>query len=118
MRKKYFLVIVVIGLYSLGSYTANNDLIPFWIKDFWWFDDVGHFFIFGLLAFSIGVFVQKMTSYWKYAYIAVALFELIDEGIQLFHVERTFSVLDIATSFLGIASFFLLHLFLIKRNIL
>lgn len=118
MYKAILLVFIAIGLYLFGLFSANNDLFPYWIKDIWWFDEVGHFFIFGLLAFSLGVLFQMKSPWWRWSYIVVGVFELFDEFAQLLNSHRTFSILDISISLLGVVCFYLLHILLIKKKIL
>lgn len=112
------LVLVAAGIYILGTIGANNDLIPDILKELPWFDEVGHFVIFGFIAFALAVFAKLKTPQWRWAYVVVGVFQVVDECLQLLHAERTFTVTDIFWSQLGILTFFLFHRFLLKKGVL
>ncbi len=109
MKLSLLLLLFSLCLYSIGTFMANQGLFPLWLIDHVWFDEVGHFFIFGVLAFTLALFCKQWTKLWLVAYPIVILFQLLDESLQLLSLERTFSFSDIVFSILGIIVFGCVH---------
>ena len=97
----------IIGLIVL----ADADLLPDFINAIYDFpngDKVGHFILYGLLNFFITrAFLSALPTRrggWVTLSVGLilALFVALEEFSQMFFVARTFSLLDLTASFLGI----------------
>ena len=97
----------IIGLIVL----ADADLLPDFINAIYDFpngDKVGHFVLYGLLNFFITrAFLSALPTRrggWVTLSVGLilALFVALEEFSQMFFVARTFSLLDLTASFLGI----------------
>ena len=97
----------IIGLIVL----ADADLLPDFINTIYDFpngDKVGHFILYGLLNFFITrAFLSALPTRrggWVTLSVGLilALFVALEEFSQMFFVARTFSLLDLTASFLGI----------------
>ena len=107
---RYFAVLFlafIIGLIVL----ADADLLPDFINAIYDFpngDKVGHFILYGLLNFFITrAFLSALPTRrggWVTLSVGLilALFVALEEFSQMFFVARTFSLLDLTASFLGI----------------
>ncbi len=107
---KYFAALFlafIIGLIVL----ADADLLPDFVNAIYDFpngDKVGHFILYGLLNFFITrAFLSSLPirrSSWATLSVGLilALFVALEEFSQMFFVARTFSLLDLTASFLGI----------------
>lgn len=107
---KYFAALFlafIIGLIVL----ADADLLPDFINAIYDFpngDKVGHFVLYGLLNFFITrAFLSSLPirrSGWVALSVGLilALFVALEELSQMFFSARTFSLLDLTASFLGI----------------
>jgi VanZ family protein len=106
--KKLF-AILFLGFILLIIFAADADAIPPFIRDIYRFpggDLVGHFALYGLLAFlsawafprrlRVGRFAPAVTS------LLVAALALAEEISQFFFPLRTPSLLDLACGLLGI----------------
>ncbi|HQV63947.1 MAG TPA: VanZ family protein [Anaerolineales bacterium] len=97
----------IIGLIVL----ADADLLPDFINAIYDFpngDKVGHFILYGLLNFFITrAFLSSLPTRrggWVTLSVGLilALFVALEEFSQIFFVARTFSLLDLTASLLGI----------------
>ena len=97
----------IIGLIVL----ADADLLPDFINAIYDFpngDKVGHFILYGLLNFFITrAFLSSLPSRrgsWVTLSVGLilALFVALEEFSQKYFASRTFSLLDLTASFLGI----------------
>lgn len=97
----------IIGLIVL----ADADLLPDFINAIYDFpngDKVGHFILYGLLNFFITrVFLSSLPTRrggWVTLSVGLilALFVALEEFSQKYFASRTFSLLDLTASFLGI----------------
>ncbi len=97
----------IIGLIVL----ADADLLPDFINAIYDFpngDKVGHFVLYGLLNFFITrAFLSSLPTRrggWVTLSVGLilALFVALEEFSQIFFVARTFSLLDLTASLLGI----------------
>ena len=97
----------IIGLIVL----ADADLLPDFIKAIYDFpngDKVGHFILYGLLNFFITrAFLSSLPTRrggWVTLSVGLilALFVALEEFSQMFFSARTFSLLDLTASLLGI----------------
>ena len=107
---KYFAALFlafIIGLIVL----ADADLLPDFVNAIYDFpngDKVGHFVLYGLLNFFITrAFLSALPTRrggWVTLSVGLilALFVALEEFSQMFFVARTFSLLDLTASFLGI----------------
>ena len=98
---------LIVGLIVL----ADADLLPDFINAIYDFpngDKVGHFILYGLLNFFITrAFLSALPTRrggWVTLSVGLilALFVALEEFSQMFFVARTFSLLDLTASFLGI----------------
>lgn len=100
-------IALLLGILVL-AYLGN---IPSFISAIPYYDKVGHFFLFGLCGY-----VLHRASGRKYFYIfpiAIVLFSgftVLEEGLQSFSGNRTFSFIDLLFSLFGIWFFFFLDL--------
>jgi polysaccharide biosynthesis protein VpsQ len=83
-------------------------------------DKIGHFFLFGLLAFLInGSFPERAIKIFSVPIPAgcllIAFLAALEEYSQSYFPSRTFSLLDLGCSLSGIAVFSLLSVYFIKR---
>ncbi len=97
----------IVGLIVL----ADSDLLPDFINAIYDFpngDKVGHFVLYGLLNFFITrAFLSSLPirrGGWVTLSVGLilALFVALEEFSQMFFVARTFSLLDLTASLLGI----------------
>jgi len=107
---KYFAALFlafIIGLIIL----ADADLLPDFVNAIYDFpngDKVGHFVLYGLLNFFITrAFLSSLPTRrggWVTLSVGLilALFVALEEFSQMFFVARTFSLLDLTASLLGI----------------
>ena len=81
------------------------------IYDFPFGDKVGHFLLFGLLSLSVNLAAFEARHHvdrWRVALmtsLVLALLIGLEELSQRWIASRTFSLFDLATSYLGVASF-------------
>jgi len=107
---KYFAALFlafIIGLIIL----ADADLLPDFVRELYKFpngDKVGHFVLYGLLIFFITrAFLSSLPTRrggWVTLSVGLilAVFVALEELSQMFFSARTFSLLDLTASFLGI----------------
>lgn len=115
----YILIIIIVIVVVDSGLTS-----PFrnWLKvAIPHFDKVGHFFAMGMLAFLLNNMFHKSNSpKLTLASLAGVIISLpivtLEEYSQKYLAYRTFSYGDLAADYLGIVSFTIMFLFLIKRK--
>ncbi|HEX7556857.1 MAG TPA: VanZ family protein [Leptolinea sp.] len=114
--------ILFIFAFFLIILAANRGGIPAWIYSFYNYpngDKVGHFVLFGLMAFLINCsYPEQVNRIFSLPIptgsLIVAVLASLEELSQVFFPTRTSSLLDLSASFLGIIVFSYLSLFVIK----
>lgn len=79
-------------------------------------DKLGHFVIFGVLALILVFAFSGRHAMYLGAGLASAIV-IIEEGLQLFAATRSFSMLDLSASLLGVVVFAVVANTLKKRRI-
>jgi len=101
-----FLAVVFVGAYS--------GLIPTEIRAIPYYDSIGHFVLYGLLAYLAVTAYQRSLNVGgtrvPIAIIAVAGIAIIDEATQVFSTMRTFSYTDLVWGLFGVMIAWLLAL--------
>ena len=111
--KRYWLALLALGFLILIVILANTGLLPRGIRqlyDFPYGDKVGHFLLMGLINFILNWTMlasrtdpQPATVIWKVS-LLFALIVTLEEFSQQFFPRRTFSLLDLSFSYLGITA--------------
>ena len=125
MNKKWISVSLVIFT-LLIVFLADSGNLPRFIRDLYDFpygDKVGHFLLMGLLSYALNrttlasnVDKKPASVIWAVS-LSLAFFVTLEELSQQFFSRRTFSLLDLAFSYAGIAFFgWLARLVVKKRN--
>ncbi|TRX55124.1 VanZ family protein [Thalassomonas sp. M1454] len=106
--------LAILGLFLLCfvQFRANagQDVIVESIKNAIPFGDkVGHFFMYGLLAFAMN-FALKFRSFGKslisqHGAVVILMISSVEEFSQMFVATRTFSLLDLTANFCGVLVF-------------
>ena len=118
MKRNWLIALVAIVLLTI-IILANTGLLPNSIRRLYKFpygDKVGHFLLMGLANFILNWIVLTSRVDPKPAPVILrvsllfALFVTLEEFSQQFFPRRTFSLLDLLTSYAGIAFFALLVL--------
>jgi VanZ family protein len=99
--------IVIFLVLLVASVLAYLGAFPVIIKKIPYYDSIGHFFLFGILAFSLDNALRKrMVTAAKLSMplgaLVVAFYAVIDEGLQFFSSVRSFDLRDLLFSLLGI----------------
>lgn len=94
---KTYLIIYTLGI-GLILYSAYTKGLPGFIAIIPHYDLVAHFFLYGLWSFL----VYKAFSHKISGPILLSLLTIIEEVLQHFSPNRTFSLLDLLFSLLGI----------------
>lgn len=104
-------------------FSADNRSMPAWMYQIYVFpngDKVGHFFLYGVMAFLMNCSFPK----WEYRLgrialpggaLVFAIFALLEEISQAFFPSRSSSILDLTFSLLGIAAFSFISVWCINR---
>ena len=83
--------------------------IPSFISAVPYYDKVGHFLLFGIVGYVLHrVTKRKYVSVFPLAVTLFSVFTVLEEGMQIFSVNRTFSFSDLIFSLVGIWVFFLI----------
>ena len=116
MNKKWISISLVIFTLLIVSLADSGNLPRFIsnLYDFPYGDKVGHFLLMGLLSFvlnwtalSSNVDKKPASVIWAVS-LTLAFFVTLEELSQQFFPRRTFSLLDLAFSYVGIIFFALL----------
>ena len=103
----FLFIILVIVLADMGALPR----IFSWVYDFPGGDKIGHFVLYGILTFLLDLaFFQSLPhSDWKRVAVMIglvlALLIGLEEFSQKWFVRRTFSLLDLSFSYLGVLFF-------------
>lgn len=101
-----FLVVVFVGAYS--------GLIPTEIRAIPYYDSIGHFVLYGLLAFFATAAYQRLLKVGRIripmAIVIVSSIAVVDEFTQTFSTMRTFSYTDLGWGLFGVMVVWLLTL--------
>ena len=101
------LLVSIIVLADLGAIPSH---LIFW-NDYPLGDKAGHFILFGILTLLIDLSLFRSLRKWSprriavVAGVALALLIRLEEYSQQFFADRTFSLLDLAASYLGVLVF-------------
>lgn len=101
------LIVSIIVLADLGAIPSH---LIFW-NDYPYGDKAGHFILFGVLTLLIDLSLFRSLrewSPWRIAAVAgvvLALLIGLEEYSQQYFADRTFSLLDLAASYLGVMFF-------------
>lgn len=100
-----FSVLVLLGATILAYFR----LIPIEIKNIPHYDSIGHFLLFGTLAFSLDRALNKrMVSVAHLSLplggVIIASYAVVDESLQFFSSVRSFDLGDLSFSLLGVVS--------------
>jgi uncharacterized membrane protein YgdD (TMEM256/DUF423 family) len=111
---------VVFGILFCASVLAYVGLIPTQLKSIPYYDSIGHFMLFGILAFSLdralkGRRTRVMGMTLPIGSTVIAVYAIIDESLQYFSTVRTFNPSDLVCSLLGIVTFYTLGKLLNSR---
>jgi hypothetical protein len=95
------------GILFGASVLAYFLLIPTQLKSIPYYDSIGHFMLFGILAFSLdqalkGRMIRIMGVTLPIGSTIIAVYAIIDESLQYYSTVRTFDPRDLACSLLGI----------------
>jgi len=103
--------------------SADTSRMPAWMYLIYHFpngDKVGHFVLYGIMAFLMNISFPK----WTYRLgsltlpgggLLFAVFSILEEISQSFFASRSSSLLDVACSLMGVLVFSVLSTFFIKR---
>ena len=117
--------ITILLLFMTLLIATNSGNFPPWLNFYRkipYGDKVGHFFIMGFLAFAINCLMKNacfQIKGWRIlkGSLLVALFVTIEEPLQVYIPNRTFSYFDLIANYLGImTSGFLVCAFHINRS--
>jgi len=106
---RWLLVAVFFLLLILGAtILAYLKLVPTEIKNIPYYDSIGHFLLFGMLALSLDHALKRKMFHFNHfsfpiASFVVGLYAIIDESLQAFSNVRTIELSDLLFGFLGIA---------------
>ena len=121
MKTSKWSIATTVAFFVVVSATilAYLKLIPHAIKDIPYYDSVGHFMLFGMLAFSLDHALFHRTSKFTgrefpLGSMLVAVYATLDESVQYYSSTRTFDLGDLSFSLLGILSFFVISRLLKK----
>lgn len=101
------LIVSIIVLADLGAIPSH---LIFW-NDYPYGDKAGHFILFGILTLLIDLSLFRSVRRWRPrriaagAAIVLALLIGMEEYSQQFFADRTFDLLDLAASYLGVLFF-------------
>jgi VanZ family protein len=104
----------VIGTFLLvvvATLLAYNNLIPHQIKMIPYYDSIGHFVLFGSLAYFLdralkGKKAKVFGLLLPMGSLIVACYAILDESLQLFSEARTFTLGDLSFGLMGIVTFY------------
>ncbi len=115
MHKRTWTIAAALAFLVLASASvlAYLRLIPKVIKDIPHYDSIGHFMLFGMLAFALDHALAHRTSKFvrrdlPLGSMLVAVYATLDESAQYYSSARTFDLGDLSFSLLGILTFYLL----------
>jgi len=121
---KYVRVLTILFLLFVVYiiWAADNKALPAGIYELYHYpngDKIGHFFLLGILTFLINCSlpdksIKLVSLFIPLGTLLVTILSILEEISQTFFPARTFSLLDMGTSLLGVAFFSLLSTFFIK----
>lgn len=124
MKKIRFATLAFFLFICLVIFSADTSRMPSWLTLIYHFpngDKVGHFVLYGIMAFLMNVSFPK----WTYRIgsfslpgggLLFAIFSILEEISQSFFASRNSSLLDATFSLLGIFAFSVLSGLWIKRG--
>ncbi len=114
MHKRTWAIAAVAAFFVLASASvlAYLRLIPKAIKDIPHYDSIGHFMLFGMLAFALDHALAHRTSKFirrdlPLGSMLVAVYATLDESAQYYSSARTFDLGDLSFSLFGIVMFYI-----------
>lgn len=110
INRWFYLVILFLLVLLIATILAYLQLIPGEIKKIPHYDSIGHFILFGILAFSLdralrGRTTRVMGVTLPIGSTIIAIYAIIDESLQYYSTVRTFDLTDLACSLLGVITF-------------
>ena len=100
-------VLCGVGLFVI-LFSAYLNGIPSFISIVPYYDKVGHFFLFGICGYAFHrASKRKYVAVFPVAITLFTVFTVLEEYLQTFSSNRTFSLTDLFFSLLGIWVFFL-----------
>src|SRR3954468_6105032 len=104
-----WLALLFFAFILLVIVAADTDTIPSFIRDLYRFpggDKVGHIILYGILAFLLARAFPRPLKLRRFSIpiviLALLIFAAAEEYTQRFFATRTFDLLDLTCSFLGI----------------
>ena len=108
-HSKFWSLAALVSLFVLviATILAYFRLIPIEIKNIPYYDSIGHFFLFGILAFSLDRALNKrMMNVARLSLplgaALIASYAVTDESLQFFSSVRSFDLGDLSFSLLGV----------------
>ncbi|MES2436542.1 MAG: VanZ family protein [Patescibacteria group bacterium] len=111
----FFIFLVCFSIFAyVGTMPTAIKMIPY-------YDSVGHFLLFGILASAADLALQRKTTKifgftLSLGITLVIAFALIDESLQVLSSSRTFDLHDLSFGLVGILSFYLLGKLFSTKN--
>ena len=101
MTRKVLAILTVIAVAAISALATWNPKIFSFIRSIPMGDKIGHFAIFGFVTYSIVSAIPGKHSV-LYGASITAIIVLLEESLQIYSPNRTFSFLDLGASLLGV----------------
>lgn len=97
--------LIVAGILIIATIAAYLGRIPTEIRMIPYYDTIGHFVLFGVLACALDrVFRERMLLGVPCAAWCVGVYAIMDESLQSLSSIRTFSLGDLAAGLIGVST--------------